>query len=405
MYPGFSRENRVVYIMKSWILIGAFVFVGLGVGAVMSWRELATLAESPVPGLPTASTPAGKTEPLPSATRPKVVVEQPEFDFGAGRHRQTGSHRWRIWNKGDGVLEIRDSWVECTQCTKLIVPVTTVPPGESVEVTLEYSLITLQEDFRKTATLLTNDPDQQMVVLRLVGKVYHPVEVKPASLSFSGLRPRDQASGSVMLLAHFAKDFQITALSQADPTLADYFDVRTQQLAPAELPEGALAGYKLHVIVKSGLPLGSFRQTILVDTNLDEPTRVEVPVEGSIVSPISVIGTAGWNAGRGVLKLGLVSSERGIARTVKLMIRGVGAGSLRLEPPQAFPDLLQVSYGPPTEIKAGDVVMVPLELRIPPGTAPVSYLGGEGQEQAEVLVRTIEPPGYELRFRIEFAVE
>ncbi len=391
--------------MKSWILIGALVLVGLGVGAVMSWRELATLAESPVPGPPALSTPAGKTEALPSASRPKVVVEQPEFHFGAGRHRQTGSHRWRIWNKGDGVLEIRDSWVECTQCTKLIVPAKTVPPGESVEVTLEYSLITMQEDFRKSATLLTNDPDQPTVVLRLVGKVYHPLEAKPASLSFSGLRPTDQTSGRVTLLAHFSRGFQITGISQADPTLADYFEVQSRQLAPGELPEGALAGYELHVTVKPGLPLGNFRQTILVDTNLDDPTRVEVPIQGSIVSPIAVIGTAGWNPERGVLKLGLVASEQGIARTVKLMIRGVGIGSLRLEPPQAYPDLLQASYGTPTEIKAGEVVMVPLELRIPAGTGPVSYLGGEGQEQAEVLVKTIEPPGYELRFRVEFAVE
>lgn len=391
--------------MKSWILIGVFVVVGLGVGALMSWRELATLAESPVPGPLASSTPAGKKQATARVAWPKVVVEQPEFNFGAGRHRQAGSHRWRIWNKGEGVLQIRDFWVECSQCTKLIVPVKTVPPGKSVEVTLEYSLITLQEDFRKSATLLTNDPNQPRIVLRLVGKVYHPVEAKPASLSFSGLRPTDEASGSVRLLAHFAKDFQITGISQADTTLADYFDVRTEQLAPEELPEGALAGYDLHVTVKPGLPLGSFRQTILVDTNLKDPARVEVPVQGSVVSPISVIGTAGWNPGRGVLKLGLVSGQQGITRTVKLMIRGVGIERLRLEPPQAFPDLIQVSYGTPTEIKAGEVVMVPLELRIPPGTAPVSYLGGEGQEQAEVHVKAIEPPGYELRFRVEFAVE
>lgn len=395
----------MVAMIKSYALIGVLVLLGLGVGAVMSWRELATLAESPVPGPPAVSATKIETGIPPDTRRPKVVVEQPEFDFGAGLHRQTGEHRWRIWNKGDAPLEIKDSWVECTQCTKLFVPDKIVPPGKSVEVTLQYTLITLQEDFRKSATLLTNDPDQRTVVLRLVGKVYHPVEVKPASLSFSGLRPSDQTAGRVLLLAHFTKDFQITDISLANHALADQFDVHCRPLAASELPEGALAGYELLVTVKPGLPLGSFRQTILVDTNLDEPTRVEVPVQGSVTSPISVIGTAGWNPNSGVLKLGLVPREQGLTRAIKLMIRGVGLAKLRLDPPQAHPDLVRVSYGTPTEVKAGEVVMVPLELHIPPGTEPVSFLGGDGEEQAEVVVKAREPAGCELRFRLEFAVE
>ncbi|MCL6503365.1 MAG: DUF1573 domain-containing protein [Pirellulales bacterium] len=412
--------------MKAWTFVGALVLVGLAVGVAMSWRELATLTESPIPGPPpdegspaaaAAGAKAGSSGEAAggaagaapgdqaSERRPKVFVEEPEFNFGAGRHRQSGVHGWRIWNKGDGLLRIRDSWVECTQCTKLIVPASTIPPGESIEVKLEYTLITLQEDFRKSATLLTNDPDQPMVVLRLVGKVYHPLEVKPASLSFSGLKPAEQAAGSVLVLAHFTRDFQIKAISLADATLADQFQVQPRPLAASELPEGALAGYELQVTVKPGLPLGDFRQTILLDTNLDEPSRVEIPVQGSITSPITVIGTNGWNPGRGVLKLGLVPREEGVVRTLKLMFRGVGQANLRLEPPRAHPDLLQVSYGVPSEIKAGEVVMIPLELRIAPGTAPVSYLGGDGEEAAEVLVKTVEPPGWELRFRVEFAVE
>jgi hypothetical protein len=392
-------------MMKSWVFLGALVLVGLGVGAVLSWRELASLEESPVPGPPPDSAPAARDKPAATAARPKIWVEQPEFNFGAGRHREAGKHTWRVWNKGDAPLRIRDFWVECTQCTKLVVPEKLVPPGKSVEVTMEYTLITLQEDFRKSATLLTNDPDQPTTLLRLVGKVYHPVDAQPSSLTFSGLRATDQTSGSVRVLAHFSRDFQITGIALADPSIAEYFDVQHRPLAPSELPQGALAGYELMVTVKPGLPLGNFRQTILVDTNLNDPSRVEVPIQGSITSPIAVIGTAGWNPGRGVLKLGLVPSEQGLTRTVKLMIRGVGLADLRLEPPQAHPDVLHVSYGTPTEIKTGEVVMVPLELRIPPGTSPASYLGGDTGEPAEVFVKTIQPPGFELRFRVEFAVE
>jgi hypothetical protein len=201
-------------------------------------------------------------------------------------------------------------------------------------------------------------------------------------------------------------------------TTADFFDVAFEPLSADQLqepespggepnvgePQGPQNGYLLRVTLKPGLPLGAFRQTILIRTDQESVATIEIPVAGTVVGDISIAGP-GWNDQNAVLTLGTLSSREETVWRLLLVVRGPYSKEVQFTLIRTVPDLIEVDQQALTQttpIGDGTVTQTPLVIRIPEGSRPVNCLGSK---LGEILIGTSHPDIPELPIRVRFAVE
>ena len=151
------------------------------------------------------------------------------------------------------------------------------------------------------------------------------------------------------------------------PAYQEFFRVDCSPLGIDELrrKEGATSGVLVRVTVKPGLPLGRFQERILLSTNLEEYSQVELPVFGS-VGEISLVG-AGWSSETGILDLGSVDPQKGIERELIVLARGKDAKDMTLKVASVEPDFLKAKLGKTTIYDGGQLTKTGLSIEIPAG--------------------------------------
>lgn len=363
------------------------------------------------------------------APRPKVVVDQPEFDFGTMKDDATQSHSFIFRNAGDDTLTLTKGDTTC-RCTLIDLEEgdhTDVPPGGSATVTLQWTSKNQAGPYRQSATIFTNDPDRSRVTLTISGLVASALKVSPNELVFSQLSAGETATEEVRLFCYSPETLQITGWKLEDASTADKFEVEHEPLSADQLqkeldrlgipstigrageaPSGQQktvgSGYVVRVTVKPGLPLGAFRQKILLKTNLDESPTVELPVEGTVSGDISIAGR-GWNEKSGVLTLGVVDGAKGLQRDLFLACRGPHRNDVAYNIGHVEPEWLKVELGERTEINRGKVIRTSLRITIPKGTMPANHLGSEQGSYGRITIDTNHPQVPHLQILLRFAVE
>ena len=166
----------------------------------------------------------------------------------------------------------------------------------------------------------------------------------------------------------------------------------------------AKSGYSLKVTVKPGLPLGPFKQTILIGTNLAAYPAVVVPITGTLVGDISIAGR-GWNRDIGILVLGNVKSSAGLKRRLQLIVRGPHREKVKFTVAAIRPEALKVTFGETTSVGEGAATQTPLFIEIPKGAQPGAYLGPKRDKYGEILIETNHPLTPQLRIPVRFAID
>jgi hypothetical protein len=280
-------------------------------------------------------------------------------------------------------------------------------PGRSGIVTLEWKGKGRTGTFRHTATIGTNDPNRERVVLTIEGRMTKAIEAHPSELVFSRIVTGQESSDTFRLLGFLPDGFEIEGHEFEDPETADHFEVAFKELPLEQVKENeeeATCGYLVTVGVKSGLPLGRFRQTIRLETNLESAPTVEVPVSGSVQSEVSIVG-GGWNDKAGMLTLGTVRSGAGSRRTLLVVVGGPHRKEVEINTKEVVPDLLEVEVGPTEEARDGSVTQTPVTVSIPPGSRPANYLGPAEEQLGKIMIETSHPNARLIKILVRFAVQ
>ena len=148
-------------------------------------------------------------------SEPHVEVDGPHYDFGTMQRGTTKSHEFTFHNVGHGPLTLRVGNTSC-KCTLGSVPSAPIPPGESVNVKLEWTAKINAGPFRQTASVITNDPAQSRVELQVDGKVTEASGVSPADLIFDKVTAGESKSAEV-----FVMSFTDDPLSVGEPVLSN----------------------------------------------------------------------------------------------------------------------------------------------------------------------------------------
>jgi hypothetical protein len=394
--------------MKSWhvVVLSVVVGVGLGIGATVLRLASATwdgTAEGAREGRTIAAPPQ---EMQAGARSPKVSVDKPEYDYGVMDSQSEGHHDFKLTNVGEAALTLEKGDKSC-QCTEFSIEKARLKPGESTKVTMKWLAKSVEGALRNRVTVKTNDPDRPRVELTVTGKVTVAISTLPEEVDFTRVEAGKPATMAVRVVGHLPQGFRVEKHAFVEPKYAEYFDVKIQPMTEAQVKaeKDAKSGYVADVIVKAGLPVGTFRQILRLTTNLKTTPTVSIPVRGSVVSDDIVM------IGRGLsgtlLDVDVVSPEKETARKLTLIARGPHYKKMSFQVLDVYPDVLKVEIGKTVELSGEPGTQTPLTIRIPKDSRSVNCLGFEHSPMGRILLNTNHPSkeAKEVLIRVRFAVE
>jgi len=395
--------------MRAWTVVVFSAVLGLATGAYMAYWRLTSLpwdgsAEGSKIHLTADAAAKLKLSPVADAGVPEVVVDNEEYHFGVMDASATGRHDFILTNKGTGVLKLSKGHTTC-KCTMANFEHAEVPPGQSTKVTLEFKGHGFSGPYKQTATVITNDPKRPQIQLMVSGKIIPILRAVPSEVSFTGISASTPVTWTVDLFGYVDTPLQITGFKLSEEKTAGMFEIKAQPLGPDVLAKetGAKSGVQLAITVKPGLPVGAFKQTIHLDTNLEGAPHHELEVSGNVVGELAIVG-ARWDEERSLLGIGTVSSKEEVSRRVILVARGKYRDQVKLKVVEVWPELLKVELEPPSTM--GETLrQFPIIIRIPKGTPPANYLGSEAAQTGRIVLETNHPEAPKMLIRVAFAVQ
>ena len=111
-----------------------------------------------------------KLTPEQKANAPKANFETKEFNFNTIKEGQTADYDFKLTNDGKTDLLIRKVKASCG-CTAATPGETLIKPGKSTVIKTSFNSAGKPGKQNKTVTVITNDPDNSTVTLRISGEV------------------------------------------------------------------------------------------------------------------------------------------------------------------------------------------------------------------------------------------
>lgn len=389
--------------MKVWTIVVASLVVGVGLGAGLG---IARAKTHPWPGQPlvlggrldVATTYASVDEP-----RPKVVVDEEEYQFGSMDLGAELRHDFTIRNAGEKPLVLTLGSTTC-KCTLSDLKNGTVPPGESTTVALTWHSTTVGK-FEQTAHVNTNDPYLPQIKLMVSGRVTTAVRADPSEVDFIRISPKEEQNREFRLYVYQKEPVEVLEAKVAQQEFSDMFSVTYVPLTAEQIAEeqDAKSGYLFTVQLKPGLPLGPIQQKVALRLSVATRPSLDVPIRGHVGSGISVYGQ-GWDAEKTRLRLGLVSSREGCERKLLVVVHGTQPEQVQFKVARVDPDFLNVEIGKTVAVGDGAVNQTPIAIRIPKGTPPMNRTGSDQGGTGEILLETNLEESPQLRIPVSFAV-
>ena len=115
---------------------------------------------------------------------PDIEVEPPMRNLGVVNQGEKPKFEFTVRNVGQGVLNIQRVRGSCG-CTKVRIAKKTLAPGESTKLTGEFDTKGRRGGQSKNVYILSNDPDEKQVALKVRVKILVEVYVIPPQLYFN----------------------------------------------------------------------------------------------------------------------------------------------------------------------------------------------------------------------------
>jgi hypothetical protein len=261
-----------------------------------------------------------------------------------------------------------------------------IKPGDSTEIELEWNTKELLGEFSKHATIGTNDPGRPEFMLNVHGMVHSPIEVLPTPQEgvvtlgdVSNDRPREFS------LAVYSPEHPEMKIHKVTTSKPDFISATLVTLGPKEL-QGlkAKGGYQVKVEFKPGMPLGTFREELIIETDNPDRPKLQLVLAGVASGPISLLPS--------VLRMVAVDAKEGSSGQMTLLVREGRPTIFKL---LRKPDKIDVSITPndtPT-LKGRYRVTV----TVPPGTPA-------GLIEDDIVFQTDHPNARELKIPVNIVV-
>lgn len=389
--------------MRLWLVVAVTALVGLAVGvghALTMARdpgaELSAFLENPMPSKNVIN--------VEDAAK-LVIVNGADHDFGVMDRGDTREHKFIFRNDGTRPLVLGKPQTTC-MCMLPDVGKGGIPPGESREVILRWTPKKHEIDFRQTATMTTTDPRKNVVTLNVYGRVVPRSRSVPATVDVGRFTATREHEKQTIIYGYQSDELTVAGTRWLKPEIAEAFEVDFRPATTEELerePE-AKAALVCKLKIKSGLPLGSLHQRLIVDLIADKETALEIPVIGRVVGDLTLAGR-GYNDNDGILSIGHVSQSKGKKTTMFLTAKGPHCKDVKPTVKVVEPaDSLKVTFEPPKSIRNGASFMHMFKIEIPASSPFVNRLGTPDNPSGRIVIETNHPEIPEVELQVRFAV-
>ncbi len=139
---------------------------------------------------------------------PRIICDQPTFDFGARDASEVVEHTFTLKNSGTTDLVISAIRPACG-CTAANLTRQTIPHGESAELSAKLTLAGRNGEVQKPILIESNDPANPALQLVMKGKVVNEFTMTPSIMTLRQTAPDQHAAGSIILSSN-GTPFRIT---------------------------------------------------------------------------------------------------------------------------------------------------------------------------------------------------
>lgn len=206
-----------------------------------------------------------------SGHAPRLVCDEPSYDFGERDSSEVVSHVFTLRNEGDLTLEIGRVRPSCG-CTVARLSRQQIPPGETAEITTEFSLKGRSGRQRKNIRVENNDPTNQAFMLYLEGNIITELTIEPPHLYLGQITPTQLSTQSVTVTS--TKSLVVTGVVSSLTCLEPSVEV---------LEEGKK--YRVNVTTVTPIEMGTQQGELRLQR--EQGADIVVPASLVVVGPLT----------------------------------------------------------------------------------------------------------------------
>jgi len=272
----------------------------------------------------------------------KKLFETNSHDFGIVARGSKQEYSFIVNNIFKEDIHISGLRSSCG-CTTARITKETLKTHEQSEIVVAYNTKSFLGGKSATVTVTFDEPYYAEVQLTVKGYIRSDVVFQPGSVEFGSADSGQGAEVTISVSYAGREDWEIVDVRSAN----EHFEVELQET----LRNGGRVNYDMIVRLKPDAPSGYIHDQLLIVTNDSGASNVSLPVEGQVVSALTVSPASLF---LGVVKPGDTVKKRLVVRSSKpfriVSVRCDDA-SFTFEPPDAESKPLHFV---PVEFKAGD---------------------------------------------------
>ncbi len=213
----------------------------------------------------------------PAAGLPRLVCQEPVYDFGTQSSLNIIDHGFVVKNMGDAPLRIKRVRSSCL-CSVGELPKDALAPRDETTVRMRMHLCGSSGHVNKKFLIESNDPYNPQTILSVTGTVVRRVEVRPCEVSFLGIYGDTETCRTV-------------SIEVLDPDVVLGI-VQSNSDSPYFRPEVEAnkkgKSYALSIKTVPPLPEGVMRGTICLATDSEQHKTIEIPVKADVFGKLVV---------------------------------------------------------------------------------------------------------------------
>lgn len=388
-----------------------------------------------------------------------VLVDDSLFDFGLMEQGQKGSHEFKIRNDGPGPLKLVARKEDHTcQCTLGSLGTEGLKPGEETTVTMNWDIQKPVTNFDHAAKIRTDDPERPVTMFRVRGLVGRRLVTNSGGEMTIGMLSDTKLTERVFVIhSEIVDAFEITKLESSSPLI----EANSRQLIGEELKTATLdraaefmekmktnpmkvemeakqkeehaknqqskgagplehkhndaehpnddfssrkpaikSGQEVKVVFKSGFPIGKFRESLTIHTNIPETPPMVVIFSGGRAGPVQILSTpgVGWSQEDSMLRLGRFRAQEGKKAKLLFFIKKT-ENPWEITEAKLSPSFMKFQLTKDENFKGAGRDRYDFVLEIPAGEAPLSL---SGSSLGTIILNTNHPEAKLIRIEVDF---
>jgi len=333
---------------------------------------------------------------------PSVSIDEESFNFGVFEKEQKGEHTFTIRNEGKSTLTLKVLEKSCS-CTNVDLSRSSVPSGQNAKVTMKWEPNNMGGSYRQGVEIGTNDPARPRFQLFVEGVYSAPIIVQPNPVQINAFSGQEASNQSRIFF--FEKEVVIREITSDDP---EHFSVT---FAKAELSEdnlkvnllkSAKSVYDVTVTLKSGMPIGHFKNKMIVRSDSDLEPEFTFPVSGQVLGSLAII-SQDYDQKTGIMNMGTTFHGTPTRKILRLRFNPPADVTPEFKVVSKTPDWLNVTLGS-IIMAAEDNNLLPVTIEIP-ADANLGASDATDMENPSVIVLESNIPAIStVRIPIEYVV-